>query len=164
MTTVPDIEKAFHYIIDLIEGQGINYQISGGLAARVHGSERLLADIDIDVEPSALPRLAELTKEYVVRPLGRYQDAHWDLLLLTINVAGQEIDLCSPQALIFNHVAQAWKSYDSDLSQYEIKEVFGRKVRVETRDALLTYKRILGREVDIEDVRSVSRREIMSGD
>lgn len=159
MTTTSDSQKAFHFIIDLLEEQGINYQISGGLAAHVHGSGRPLADIDIDVDASALSRLAELTKEYITRPLGRYQDAHWDLLLLTINVAGQEIDLCSPQTLIFNHAAQAWESYDSDLSQYEIKEVFGRKVRVETRDALLTYKRILGREVDIEDVADLTEGE-----
>lgn len=147
-----DVEQAFNYIIDLLEREGINYQISGGLAARVYCSERPLADIDIDVEDSELSRLAECTKEYSIRPLGRYLDAHWDLRLLTISVTGQEIDLCSPQALIFNHQERVWESYNSDLSQHETKEVFGRMVQVETRDALLKYKRILGREVDIEDV------------
>jgi hypothetical protein len=77
-------EKAFKWIIDILEKNKIPFQVSGGLAARAYGSDRELADIDIEVSDDNVRDLVPEVKEYITFGPGFYKDDNWDLLLMTL--------------------------------------------------------------------------------
>ena len=64
LTTTRDTEAALRWIVRILQEGNIPFQITGGFAARMYGSMRALADIDIDVAGNRLNELAELVKEY----------------------------------------------------------------------------------------------------
>lgn len=149
-------EKAFHWIIDILEKHNIAYKITGGFAARVYGVDRELADIDIEVADSDVRAIQEEVASYVVFGPARYVDADWDLELMTLNYEGQEIDIAGNDAKIFNKQNRQWEDCFGDLTTVEMKEVFGKVVPVESRETLVAYKKKLGRAVDVEDVRQLT--------
>ena len=53
-----DTEGALKWIVKILRDHNIPFQISGGFAARIYGSKRELADIDIDVATDRLDELA----------------------------------------------------------------------------------------------------------
>lgn len=153
-----DTESAFNWIIDLLEHRGITYRISGGLAARIYGSNRELADIDIEIEDEDIQKLVEDVRTFIIFGPAHYKDEDWDLELMTLKYRGQEIDLAGTQAKIFDKQTQSWSSCSSDLKDVEMKEVFGRTVPVESKESLIEYKTKIGRNVDIEDVRQLTSK------
>ena len=150
-------EVAFHWIIDILERHNITYRISGGFAARVYGVDRELADIDIEVADADIPKIVDDTKPYIVFGPANYKDKNWDLELMTLNYEGQEIDIAGIKAKIFNSEIKQWEPCSDNLESVEIKEVFGRKVPIESMDSLITYKTKVGREVDLEDIKQLKR-------
>jgi hypothetical protein len=153
-----DTEKAFHWIIGLLESKKIVYRIIGGFAARVYGSDRELADIDIEIADKDIPRLVEGVKPYIVFGPARYLDENWDLNLMTLQYLGQEIDLAGADAKIFNQKTKLWETLASSTGDIELKEVYNKKVPLESRRSLIFYKTKLAREVDLEDVRQISEQ------
>lgn len=153
-------EKAFHWIIDILEEYHIAYKISGGLAARLHGAKRELADIDIELADADVIKLAHEVKPFIVFGPTRYKDENWNLELMTLEYEGQEIDIAGIEALIFDQKMRGWVACPGDLTTVEIKEAFGRRVPVESLQTLISYKTILGRDVDLEDIREL--KAIMS--
>lgn len=149
-------EKAFHWIIDLLEKRGIAYKISGGFAARLHGAKRELADIDIEVSDADVVKVAEEVKPFIIFGPDRYIDENWDLELMTLSYEEQEIDIAGIDAKIFNQKTKLWELCPGDLQTVVTKEAFGRQVPVESIESLITYKSMLAREVDLEDIRQIN--------
>lgn len=152
-------ERAFHWIIDLLERHKITYRISGGLAARVYGSKRELADIDIEVADEDILKIAREVGSRITFGPANYKDDHWDLELMTLVYEGQEIDIAGSGAKIFNKVTALWEPCSGDSRDVEIMEIFGRDVPVEPRKHLIAYKSKLLREVDIEDIKQLGTLE-----
>lgn len=157
LSMIKDTEAAFHWIIDILEQAEIPYRISGGFAARMYGSVRPLADIDIEVNDSDIVRIAGLTSSYVIFGPSQYKDEQWDLPLLTLSFAGQDIDIAGLSAKICNSSTHQWEQLGCDLGDLETHTVFGRSVPVEPLSSLLAYKKRLNREVDVSDVAELER-------
>lgn len=151
-----DTQKAFLWIIDILEKNKITYKISGGFVARIYGVNRELADIDIEVSEKDIPTIAREAKPYIKFGPERYKDENWDLELLTLEYEGQEIDIACAEANIFNQENKEWEKTISNLRDASMTEVYGKVVPIEKMDALINYKIKLGREVDIEDVKQLS--------
>lgn len=148
---------AFHWIVDILEKNQAAFQITGGLAAQVYGSRRELADIDIDVHEKEWADIMPEITEHIVFGPGRYQDANWDLYLLTLNYLGQPIDISSTHRVkVFDQNQQTWVVLVPDLTQAIVTEIFGRKVPVVHRDHLIEYKSKLRRPVDLLDLQAIS--------
>ncbi len=148
---------AFNWIIDILEQNNIKYKVSGGFATRVYGVNRELADIDIEVSDVDIGQIAQSDeiRPYIVYGPNQYKDENWDLLLMTLNYEGQDIDIAGTGAKIFNTQTKGWEYLDSSLDNITIKEVYGRKIPVENIKSLIAYKTKLAREVDLEDVRQL---------
>ena len=149
-------EAAFHWIIDILERRRIVYKITGGFAARVHGVDRELADIDIDVANESILKIVDDVKPYVIFGPGRYKDDSWDIELMTLKFEGQEIDISGTEAKIFNQETKRWGPQIGNLQSIEVKKVFGRKIPIESKSSLIAYKSKLTREVDLEDIKQLT--------
>ncbi len=149
-------EKAFLWITDILERNSVPYRISGGFAARVYGSRRELADIDIQVLDSDITRIENEVKPHIVYGPARYEDENWNLNLMTLQYLGQEIDIASTDAKFFNQHTRMWEKWVTDFTDVTMREVFGKKVPLEPKASLIVYKTKLGREVDSEDVQQLN--------
>ena len=148
-------EKAFLWIMDILERNKITYKISGGFAARTYGVKRELADIDIEVSDKDISIIASETKPYIKFGPARYKDDNWDLELCTLVYEDQEIDIAGAEAKIFNQETKEWENSFSNLSNVNLVNVYGKTVRVETLNSLVSYKSKLARDVDLEDVKQL---------
>lgn len=151
-------EKAFKWIVGLLQKHNIPFQISGGFAARVYGVDRELHDIDIGIPDDRCEELYPEVKEYVRYGPAHYSDEQWDLTLMSLKYEGQKIDLAGRTNItFFDKEIQSWIPGHRDLLKSEMKELFGIVVPIIPKDALIAYKKKLGREVDRMDVESLER-------
>ncbi len=135
-------EKAFNWIVGILRSHKILFQITGGMAARVYGSHRALADIDIDIPEEKFDEILADMKEYIVFGPKQFIDANWDLLLMTLNYEGQEIDICSDRAKMRDTRIGEWHESQTDFLQSENHEIFGILVPVINKDELIEYKKM----------------------
>ena len=151
-------QDALLWIVKILNKHKVSYQIAGGLAAKVYGAKRDLADIDIDIPLSAFQMIIEDVKEYVVTGPQSMKDQNWNSYLMTLNYQGQEIDLSSSEdVMIFNQNTKAWEELPTDLSQAEKVDLMGVEIYVISKENLLFYKKKLRRQVDLLDIEALEK-------
>jgi len=139
--------------MSILRKNKIPFQISGGLAARIYGSTRELADIDIDIPEERFEEILPAVKKFIIFGPAKYKDKNWDLYLMTLKYKSQEIDLCGyKRAKIFDTKRKKWISYPTDLSHVNCKRIFGLTVSVVPKKNLIEYKSKLLRRVDKTDL------------
>ncbi|OGJ45455.1 hypothetical protein A2272_06895 [Candidatus Peregrinibacteria bacterium RIFOXYA12_FULL_33_12] len=154
---VKNTENAFKWIVGLLRKNNIPFQISGGFAARLYGSTRPLFDIDIDIPDSSFDKLLPFVQNHVVYGPKRSRDECWDLLLMTLKYENQEIDISGSETIqLFNREAKKWEPCYEDLNDIEVKEVYGEKVPVIKKEYLISYKNVIRRPTDLEDIEMIS--------
>jgi hypothetical protein len=153
-------KEALIWIIDILENKNIPYQIVGGLAARLHGVKRPLADIDFDIPRECAQILADFLLPYVSKPLKRYQEELWDIDYFQVIYKGQKIEFgCEPGAKIFDRKNNIWIDLNTDFKN-SVEVMFeGKKLMVMPVKELIRYKSILDREVDQIDVSELMNTE-----
>lgn len=146
-------EDAFKWIIEILNKHKVQFQIAGGFAARMYGSERELYDIDFDVPEEGIEKILPEIQPYIIYGPTQYKDDHWDLLLLTLSYEGQRIDISGAyNAKKFDGTTKTWVSARADLEAAQMMEVYGVEVPIIPKATLIAYKKTVGREVDKIDV------------
>ncbi len=136
----------------------IPFRITGGLAARAYGSPRPLADIDVDLCDADVATLAAALGGTVTFGPARYRSDEWDLWLCTLQIDGQEVDLCGAETARYRDRASGgWRCDGFDPRDVAWHAIDGVAVPVVPRAALVHYKRALARDVDLEDVAAITR-------
>lgn len=151
-----DTEKAFNWIITILESKGIHYKIFGGFAARIYGAKRELADIDIEVDDADIPLILNDVRPYIIFGPDHYRDEEWDLELMTLNYAGQEIDIAGRNGFIFNKSSATWEHWSSGRDTFTLCEICKKTIPVEPKESLIAYKMKIQRDVDIEDAQQLA--------
>lgn len=147
-----ETEAAFHWITTLLAERGIQFRITGGLAAKVYGSTRELADIDIEISKGDFASVLPLIAQWVTIEPHHYRDESWDIFLLTLVYKGQEIDLAAyEQVRLFDVHRGVWVDADFSLAAEE-HVCYGARVPVIPLAELIRYKMVICRDVDKEDV------------
>ena len=150
-------KSAFNCIIVILKKHKLPYRISGGFAARIYGSKRKLADIDIDTTDTALNKILPNVKKYIVHGPNRYKDKNWDVLGLELRYKGQEIGLIGvDSAKIFDKKNQKWIKYKADFSKTSKKKIYGKIVNIISKEDLIDYKQKIRRRVDVKDIKELS--------
>jgi len=153
-------KSAFLWIIDILRKNKISFLISGGLASKIYGSERPLADIDIEVKEEDILFLKEKVKKFIIYGPKRYKDSEFDLLLMTLKYKGQEIDICGADSLkLYNKEKKVWQKEKRNLKNFKIKKIYGKSVPVIPVKTLISYKRKIKRDVDIRDVENLIKKQ-----
>lgn len=144
---------ALKWIIEILSKKNIPYQISGGFAAKMYGSNRSLNDIDIDIPESTLNLILEEVTPYITYPLQQYKDGKWDMQLMTLNYNGQEIDIGGGEnAKISNKERTAWLKLPVDFSNTTNITIEGIQVSFISPEKLIEYKKHLDGEHQKEDI------------
>ena len=146
-------EKAFLWIINILNNKKIPFQISGGFAAKIYGSPRELNDIDIDISKKDFDKILPEISTYIIYGPSHYIDAKWDLELITLNYHGQEIDIgdCD-NILISNKERTKWISFATNFSKTLDINLNGIKIKVINPKDFIEYKKELDGEHQLEDI------------
>lgn len=156
MSNARDIKRALEWIVGVLRKHQIPFQISGGCAAKIYGSQRELNDIDIDIPRDGFEKIIDDVKPFVIYGPSQYKDDKWDLYLMTLNYAGQEIDIGSGNAKISTKDRKNWIHFDTDFSKVVNKEFLGITVPVIPKEELIEYKQLLDgdhQQVDIQSIK-----------
>lgn len=149
----PNAEKAFHWIIGILNKHHIKFEIDGGLAARAYGAERELVDIDLVIPEKEFENILSDVASHIQYGPSWFSDDKWNLLLMTLDYEGQSIDIAGSQhQKYFDNNKKEWINSPADFSQSEIKNIFGIDVPVIPKGRLIEEKRHLMREVDLIDL------------
>ena len=149
---------ALDWIIEYLENNAIPYVVCGGLAAQAHGSTRDLADIDIYVPDEYLYQIVQMGKKYITYGPAHYVDNNWDLTFVEFEFQNQKVEIASDkECKILDSEIGEWHQKIIDFNQYEVCHIYGRPIRVMNKHDLISYKRKLKREVDIEDIKQIQQ-------
>lgn len=150
-------KEAFTWIVGLLREHKIPFHISGGFAANIYGSNRPLADVDIEIPDEKIFEIQNDVKKFIIYGPKRYKDKEFDLLLLTLKYKGQEIDICGINSQkLFNKKTNKWNTERIDLSKATKKKVHNLIVPIIPLKDLISYKKKISRDVDIQDVKALS--------
>lgn len=149
-------KDALKWIVGILDGKKIPYQISGGFSAKIYGSPRPLNDIDIDVPDERLQEIYEDVRQYVVYGPAHYLNGKWDLTLMTLNYHGQEMDIGGgDNPKVSNQARTEWVPIPTDFTRFVSMVVDRISINVIPPKELISYKQHLDGEhqkVDIEAV------------
>lgn len=156
MSNKKDTKGALGWIVGLLNGHGIPFQIIGGFASRLYGVERELADIDICIPDDAFTKLVSDVRAYISYGPAEYRDDEWDIKLMTLQYKGQEIDVAGADTMkIFDKERGTWTPLMIDFDACGSEEVYGRTVPVMTKAELVAYKKKIARDVDFHDIQAL---------
>ena len=143
--------KTLNLLIATFEKQNIPYQVTGGLAGNIYGSKWPLHDIDIEVSQRDMAKVAELFREYTVRPLFRLVDEEFDLMLLGLSINNIEVEINQDEdAFVFSDGLRI--KLDPNLYKANKIRFLGLDILVQPLDDIIKYKRLLSRNNDVSDL------------
>jgi hypothetical protein len=152
------ILNALRWITNILDEEGIPYQVVGGLAARAYGAMRPIIDIDFYIPESGLSKLLPRVEKCVTRHPQRYISDLFDVIFMALEFEGQEIELSiAERAKIFNSKEKRWVPEKIDFNDSNYLEIEGVLVPVMPLDRLIRYKKILARAVDLQDIEEILR-------
>lgn len=150
-------EEALKWIVEILNKHNIIFRISGGFAAKIYGSTRELADIDIGIKENEFAKiLPEIEPFLVDGDPGHYKDKEWDLVAGRLNYGGQFIDICVIDSLrFFNKRDSKWDQIPFNPETFTWHDLHGIKIPIIAKNDLIEYKEKLDREVDRIDIQQM---------
>ena len=153
--------EALSWIVQEIERHNLSYQVVGGLAAIAHGASRPLHDIDLYVpfdDPNWPNFLASVQSYVTWGPKAVIEEGAWDLLYVKISYHDQKIEIGdSNRVRIRDSATGKWIEQVIQFDSSDSKTVLGCEIDVMPVDQLISYKRLLGRAVDEQDIEDLTR-------
>lgn len=146
--------EALRWVVDILKNNNVSFQLTGGFAAKLYGSTRELADIDIDIEENGFEKIFDEVKDYIIYGPKQYKDSNWDLMLMTLKYKNQIIDIAGEEK-IFDHEKKVWIQQRLDFTNGTYFTMYDLNVPVIPEEKLINYKKKINREVDIEDVKEL---------
>ncbi|TSC85895.1 MAG: hypothetical protein G01um10148_803 [Parcubacteria group bacterium Gr01-1014_8] len=151
--------NALRWILEILHRNEVEYQITGGLAAKIYGSPRPLNDIDIDLSGKSFPTIVPEISEYITFGPARFKDGKWDMDMISLNYQGQEMDLSGidNDPRISNKPRTEWIPYLSDISKKLKLDHEGMDVWVMHPRALAAYKKELDGDHQSMDIAAAEK-------
>lgn len=153
------VKAALNWLKGVLDAEGVEYQIVGGLAATIHGGRREIADIDLYIRNSDANKVLSHVAQYISKPLTHYAEHGWDLEYFQLLYQDQKIEIgLSQHTKIQSQQDGSWHPLEINFSESVTKDYQGIELPVMPVHRLVEYKRILGREVDRVDIQELTMR------
>ncbi|EOW0283724.1 MazG-related protein [Vibrio cholerae] len=151
------VKVALLWLKELLESKQISYQIVGGLATKIHGGSREVADIDLYIHKSDAHKILADVSQYISKPLTHYIEGSWDLEYFQLIYGSQKIEIgLAPGTKIRASESDEWYELHTNFERSVSCEYLGVVVPTIPVDDLVAYKRVLGREVDWIDIQELT--------
>jgi hypothetical protein len=149
--------KALQLLITTLHENNIEFQVSGGLAAIVHGATRPLFDIDLEIHKDDVQTIRELFKEYITEDWNNEMepDDQFDIWMMKLEVFGVPVDINQVEE-VYLISKTGERTLQPSAMDTEPKEFKGMTLPVLRKEPLIAYKKILGRDTDLIDVQQLS--------
>lgn len=86
-----------------------------------------------------------------------HKDDLWDLTYMSVMYGNQKIEIASSDnAKIFNRLVRKWQVQLIDYQLSNRSQLFDTELFIMPLDQLLAYKSMLGRDVDLEDIKDIT--------
>lgn len=103
------------------------------------------------------PAFLDAIQDYVVWGPKAVVDSPWDITYVKINYHGQKIEIGDSSApRIQNGRTGEWIDQVIDFESSVAKTVLGCRIEVMPQDQLIADKKILARDVDLQDIRDIT--------
>jgi hypothetical protein len=154
-------EKAFKWIVSILNKHNIPYRIGGGFAAYVYGSERPINDLDISLSGKYFDLIIPEVKDYLKSGVKYYSGEKWDCSYLSITYHNQKIDITDIDTLRMSNKEQTeWFQTKDHFCKFQNISRVINDINVSIIDPrdLLAYKKELADEehlyqlIDIEAI------------
>jgi hypothetical protein len=150
-------KEAFLWIIRILNKEKVPYHITGGFAARIYGSKRPLADIDIEIHDKDFKKIMPYVEEYVLKGPLNYKDSQFNIYALFLMYKGQRIDICgSDTQKLYDKKRKKWIKQRINFNDSLNKRIYGLSTKVVPLKDLISYKKIIQRRVDLFDIRQLT--------
>jgi len=147
------LTDAFSWIMQILEEEKTHYQIVGGMAAFLHGGSRPIHDIDMYIPAEKAERVYQRVREFISKPLKRYTEEGWDIEYFQLIYSDQKIEIGrSPGWKFLSGKTNEWVNQDIDFKNFDQIKFADIVTHVMPKPVLISYKRLLDREVDRQDV------------
>lgn len=159
-------KTALTFIIPLLEKYKFKWVITGGFACYVYGVDRMLTDIDIDIEAtkdsSEFQAFYEDVKTYISQPLENFIDENYNNYNFELTYQNQIIDICPmDELLIFNKETNDFdKFYKNGFPDIEHIDFEGFTLPLLSKQAVIENKEMLTKkdkwqQRDIDELRKL---------
>lgn len=163
-------ESALAFIIPILHKYGFRWVITGGFACYVYGVDRMLTDIDIDIDTSKdsseFKNFLKELEPYITQPLLHFVDENYDNFNFELTYNNQIIDICPMQELlILSKDRNIYESfYKSGFPEIEIANFKGFELPLLTKEAIIKNKEMLikkdtWQKRDIDELRKIINTE-----
>ena len=147
---VVDIYRELSALVALLEQQGIEYALCGGVALAIYGAPRATQDIDLLVRADELGRLRQAAREsgFVFESLPMEFSAS-GVTVYRFTKLIENVPLMLDALIADGPLAAVWQTRQS--FPFE-----GGRLQVASREGLITMKLAAGRPQDVADVKRLS--------
>lgn len=148
--------EALKWITNLLTEKRIPFVVCGGLAAIGYGSTRPLNDIDLFVPGEKFQEVVRAAEKYISKPPKHYTEEGWDLEYVQFIYHGTKVEVGNDDGVKV-YSSKLKKSFPLQISFTDINyvEVLGIIIPLMQANDLITYKRVLNRPVDQEDIKAI---------
>lgn len=146
------------FLVQTLTSEEIEFQVSGGLAAIAYGATRPLYDIDLEIYKRDAEKVRSLFTEYITEDWNNDlegDDDAFDLWILKLEVKGVPIDINQMEDSRVKTETGEWIT-QPEVMEYEIKIVEGIELPVQSKSALIAYKKLIARDTDLIDIEQIS--------
>ncbi len=145
-------KKVLKFLVDTLNKNKIDFQVSGGLGAIAYGATRELLDIDIEIYKKDCLTARELLKDFIMNDFHRCEDDGFELWMMRLNIDGVQVDINQVEEDYIRDREGNKKLLPENLENTELKNVDGIEFPVQNKRNLIEYKKMLGRDTDLTDV------------
>jgi len=162
-TKTPEVEcvlNALNFIIPTLQKYNFKWVITGGFASLVHGVNRSLTDIDIDINTSRnsteFKNFLKDVEQFTTQPLEHFVDQNYDNYNFEISYEGQVLDICPMAEMnIFDKSSGKYENFYKDgFPEIEFVDFHGLELPLLSKELIIKNKEMLvwQRESDHRDV------------
>jgi hypothetical protein len=148
-----DLVPELTAIISLMEENGVEYAVCGGLSMAIHGFARATMDIDLLIEAESLDKAYDVGKQlgFDIRGLDiSFKERAVEIRRVS-KIIGEDV-LSLDLLLVTPHVEDVWQSR-------EAVEFQGKQLWVVSREGLIKMKTLAGRPQDLADIHRLENED-----
>ena len=162
-------KAALSFIVPILEKYKFRWVITGGFACYVYGVDRMLTDIDIDIDTSKdsanFRVFLEEVQPHISQPLVNFVDSNYNNFNFELTIENQIIDICPMnELLIFNKNEGAYVNfYHHAFPTIDMVRFEGFELPLLTKQAIIDNKEMLAtkdewQQRDIDSLRKLLKK------